>query len=467
MNNVQVFDASKFGSVPANLQAAMAKQGRGDELSAGIAGGFSVISIRGKVFRVKAHGEERVLMDAEGVHPRPSMEVVLVKASEHISKIWYEHGYTEGSSAAPDCFSSTGIRPDPTSPKLQSQTCGPCPHNQWGSRVTNDGSRKGKSCQDSKRLALVPLADLRNEAFGGPMLMRVPPASLAEIKKYASVLNQINFPYYGVATRVSFDYTTEYPALVFSAMRPLTAEEAAVVLELRDSAVTQYILSTNLDEAAVEAGVADAPVAPTAATVFEQPVPVEAVKPSQVGTVANPQPASAPAPAPVVTQQVMAASDDVAPVDPNAEKREAMRAMGLSDAQIDAALGPAPKVPPPVDPNAEKRAAMRAMGLSDVQIDAALGMAPRAGEPPRRTRRSKAEMEALRAQEAAQTAQGAVAAPAQAQTAPTQAAPVQEAVKAEEPQPNGTMSNAATASALPQEFEDMLSGLLPPTPATH
>jgi hypothetical protein len=69
-------------------------------------------------------------------------------------------------------------------------------------------------------------------------------------------------------------------------------------------------------------------------------------------------------------------------LDPSADKRKQMKAMGLTDEQIVAALGPEPKPTPAAPPPDPRIAQMKALGLSDEQINAALGLKPPATPAP-------------------------------------------------------------------------------------
>lgn len=256
------------------ISSAFAGQNFDDDLAAGVTSGFGVVSCRGKVWRIKHRGEERDLMREDGDGPRASIEVVIVKASNVVSKVFYENGYTDGTNAAPDCSSANGLTPDAGSPKRQCNTCAACPKNAWGSRITESG-KQGKACVDAKRLAIVPLGDLRNEAFGGPMLLRVPAASLADMATYGKTLGQLNYPVCAVGTRIAFDVKEAFPKFVFNAIRPLSDAEAHVILELRADPQVERILNEEMAEAAPVA-----PAAPAAQSVFEQP---PAAAPQQAG----------------------------------------------------------------------------------------------------------------------------------------------------------------------------------------
>lgn len=215
-----------------------------DDLSSGIQSSFGIIGYKGKVWSTRYRGDETQLMRDDGDGARGSIEVIILNASKAVSKIWYEQGYVEGSNAAPDCFSNNGVAPEPSSAKPQCATCAACKHNAWGSRITPAG-KQGKACADSKRIAVVPMEDIPNEAFGGPMLLRVPAASLQDLAMYGGKMNQMGYPYYSVATRIAFDPNESYPKFVFSAIRPLKDNEADLVLAMRDGHQVERILSEN------------------------------------------------------------------------------------------------------------------------------------------------------------------------------------------------------------------------------
>src|SRR6478735_801373 len=227
-----------------------------DDLSSGIQSSFGIVGYKGKVWSIRYRGDEEQLMRDDGDGARGSIEVVILNASQAVSKIWYEQGYVEGSNAAPDCFSNNGVTPEPTSAKKQCDTCAACKHNAWGSRITPAG-KQGKACSDSKRIAVVPMQDIPNEAYGGPMLLRVPAASLQDIAMYGGKMQQMGYPYFSVATRIAFDPAESYPKFQFSAIRPLTDDEAELVVAMREGHQVERILSENEFAAAPETPAAD------------------------------------------------------------------------------------------------------------------------------------------------------------------------------------------------------------------
>lgn len=297
--------------------AAVFQGAKGEELGAGIRSGFGIIGYRGKVWSTKYQGEEKPLMREDGDGARASIEVVIVKASGSIAKIYYETGFVDGSTAPPDCWSTNGVTPDGGSPKKQSPTCAGCPKNAWGSKVTEAG-KQTKACSDSKRLAVVPAADMKNEAMGGTMLLRVPAATLKDLKSYGDTLMQYGYPYYGVVTRISFDINEAFPKFVLSAVRPLTDAEAETILELQKSTQTNSILNESVEIAQHE------PAAVVPATPFEQPPAQVQARPTQPAPV---QPATAP-----VAQPAPAAAEPAAA--PEKRKRRTKEEMAAAAAAL-------------------------------------------------------------------------------------------------------------------------------------
>ena len=315
--------------VPTNfgqMSSRFAGQKVENELAAGVASGYGIISYRGKVWRIKHRGEERDVMRPDGDGPAHSIEVVIVRSSTNLSKIFYKDGYKEGSTESPDCFSTNGLTPDASSKAKQANTCAGCPQNAWGSRITPAG-KPGKACSDSKRATVVPLADLTNEAYGGPMLLRIPAASLQDAATYATTLAQLGYPLEAVATRIAFDTKEAYPKFVFSAIRPLTDAEADQVLALRNDPRVTRIL------AEIGEGSTSTMLAVTQQSVFEQP-PHD----PDTGEIKSSAPAPAPAPAPAAKREYKKKAAAPAPAPTPAAEPEAAPSGTSFDDEFDAML---------------------------------------------------------------------------------------------------------------------------------
>jgi hypothetical protein len=215
------------GKVPQKLKSLA---GDNTDLSSGVRGGYSVLSIRGSRWHVKVGDEETTITDSQTGDPVGSLRVVMLKASPNISKNYYAKGYEEGSSEGPTCWSIDGIRPDPSADK-QADSCAVCPKNVFGSRITDAGT-KVKACSDSRRMAVIPEGDFKNDLYGGPMLLRVPASSLTNLATYGKKMDKQGFPYNTIVTRVSFDHSVSFPKLEFNAVRPLTDDEADEIIGL-------------------------------------------------------------------------------------------------------------------------------------------------------------------------------------------------------------------------------------------
>lgn len=318
---------TQFGPVSSRFATAPVDE----SLGAGIASAMPVLSIKGKVFSLKHRGEVTTLMRPDGDGARSSLEVVLVKASQTLSKIFYERGFVDGSTEPPDCWSTNGVTPDATAPKKQAAACAGCPRNAWGSRVTDSG-KQGKACADSKRLAVVPLTDIDNEIYGGPILLRVPAASLNELKSYGDRMHALGYPYYTIGTRISFDVKEAYPKLLFREIRPLTDEEADKVLALRDGDAVKRVLNEAQDfhtsdataekpapklnfEQPTPEPTRQAPEQPKETRHVEPPVPEELAAVKETRRARTPKPEITPAPVqaelPLEVAPSVAPSDDV------------------------------------------------------------------------------------------------------------------------------------------------------------
>lgn len=230
-------------NLPASIADLFTVDAVAEDLSGGVTGGFAIVSIRGSKWRIKHQGNEEPVVNEEG-EPKPSLEVVLVDASPKLSKIYYAENYSEGDAEAPDCSSINGEFPDAGVPNKQSDNCATCTHNQWGSRITESG-KKAKACHDSRRIAVVPLGDLVNETYGGPMLLRVPAASLGDLKTFDSQLRGKGINYRTIGVRLGFDLDASYPKLTFKAVRLLNQDELTIVAEHITSGAAGRVLDQN------------------------------------------------------------------------------------------------------------------------------------------------------------------------------------------------------------------------------
>jgi hypothetical protein len=205
------------------------RQGSGllDAARKGLPPSFAVVTYKGRQFRVKYRTEEHIVRDDRG-RAAGYIDVVVVGVSPNISRQYFARAYTEGDSEGPDCYATDGIKPDAAAPHKQNPVCSTCKWSQWGSRVT-DGGKRAKACQETRRIAVVPLANIENELMGGPMLLRIPPMSLLNLSNYSDFLATKGASFEVVATRIGFDENVAYPRLTFETLDWLSDEQQLLV----------------------------------------------------------------------------------------------------------------------------------------------------------------------------------------------------------------------------------------------
>ncbi len=363
------------------------------DLSGGITGGYGLMKYKGKVWSIQYKGATTALMRDDGDGPRNSIEVVILKANKNLSKIWYEQGYVEGSDAPPDCSSAGGLQPDQGVPKPQSTFCANCPRNAWGT-AANGG--KGKACGDSRRLAIVPLPDIKNEALGGPLLLRVPAASLQDLAAFDQKYSQQGYPYFAIGVRIAFDPAESFPKFQFTAVRPLNDDEGRIVMAMRDGEEVARVISETV--APIQQQIAQpAPAAP----LFEQPAPVAAAPvvapaataaaPSNLAPAVNAaQPAvqqqtgfgpAAVVAEPSTTQQPAAAAAPTPQVEQPAPVVAALAPVTAQPARAMTGFGPAVVEAVPVQAQQPVQTAQAFAGAVDGTVDHPQGAAVSAANP--------------------------------------------------------------------------------------
>lgn len=297
------------------LVALAAEENSFAELTGGVTAGFPVISIKGKVWRIRAKGEEEMLLDDRN-NALPSIDVVMIKSNPLPSKIYYDKGFVEGSTEAPRCFSNDGLKPSDQVDQPINAVCATCPKNQWGSKITEQG-KKARACADARRMAVAFIDDLAEFGKEAPLyLLRIPAASLNPLKDYAEkTLKPKGIPQFALSTTLGFDPQVAHPQLTFRPHRFVSAAEADAVIALRDSEEAKRILAEAVDfepaaggaaaagDEAPLAAVGTAPVSaatPAAATTPPAARPAARQRPAteeEAGMAIAPAPAPAPAPA--------------------------------------------------------------------------------------------------------------------------------------------------------------------------
>lgn len=244
-----------------------------EDMLTGMSRGFPVISIEGKNWSIKRGDTKEIIrrpnVDGE-LEPARSIEVVILRANKGTAKVFYAKKYTQGSVEKPDCYSNDGVAPAADAVNAQAKKCAACPHNQWGSRITDEG-KKAKACSDVKRLAVAA-----PDALNDPMLLRVPATSLGNWDEFVKFVAGRGYAPIQCKTRISFDPEATHQLLQF---KPLGVFGDDVVAEAVQVASTQTVedIIGGTPTAAEETNGSAHEAAPKAAA---KPAPVEEEAPA-------------------------------------------------------------------------------------------------------------------------------------------------------------------------------------------
>lgn len=178
--------------------------------------GLKTLTTKGGVFNIE-YGDYRDMLS------ETTLDVVVLSSNLNRSKTYYDKEFEEGSYSKLTCYSNDGTAPSENAEAPQSKKCAICPHNQWGSRITERGG-KGKACSDSMRLCVAT-----TDNIGDIMLLKVTATALKTLGHYGAQLVKRGVDPKYVVTQLGFDPEKEYPSLTFKAVRFIEEEELKVV----------------------------------------------------------------------------------------------------------------------------------------------------------------------------------------------------------------------------------------------
>jgi hypothetical protein len=282
MSNLTLF--ANGNTLPAHLQ-----QGELDPVTRALMGNNSKrISIKSGVFRMIVGGQE------VAVNEDRAMNVVIVRASEHTSRMFYASKFKDGENVKPSCWSEDSKVPHPSVKNPQASACATCPQNIKGS-----GDNDSRACRFQRRIAVVLENDIRGDIYG----MSIPATSLfgtgegrkMPLQQYARFIGGHGIGINAVVTEMRFDTNSTAPKLTFSAVRPLTSEEWETVRNRMDDpaavdacTMTVAQMDDSPETPAVESepapAPAPAPAKPTGFKVSAATVPPPAAKPQPKAT---------------------------------------------------------------------------------------------------------------------------------------------------------------------------------------
>lgn len=276
---------------PSNLPAYLSSPQDTPNINADVvrAPAFPVLSIKGKQFTLKKDGQKKIITkpnDPDEV--AQSLGVVILRSNLRTS-VLYLKSFTEGDSegAIPDCWTNDGVVPSPHAKAPQSKKCAVCPHRVWGSRVSEDArpgeEKKGRACSDQGRLAIAAPDKLEE-----PMLLRVPPASLKNLREAVKIIDGRKLQYNMVVMKISFDREAASPTLLFKPIGILNDPDYAKAREMYDSEIVRVI--TGLDEDAIPTGDAPAPEGPVSSDELDAAIAAREASDKAKAAAAKPEP---------------------------------------------------------------------------------------------------------------------------------------------------------------------------------
>lgn len=201
-----------------------------DNMTKALAGNTAVkrISIRGGVFRMMVNGEEIAKNENR------AMNIVIVNGNPHVSRQFYAGKYVAGETAAPDCWSNDGEKPDTSIEYPQHTSCEGCPQNIKGS-----GQGDSRACRYQQRLAVLLADDIEGDVFQ----LLLPAQSIfgrgdvdkMPFQQYAKYVGSMGRSLATLITEMRMDSDSATPKLTFKPVGYLSREQWMTAKEKAES----------------------------------------------------------------------------------------------------------------------------------------------------------------------------------------------------------------------------------------
>jgi len=219
-----------------------------ESLAGGIGTSYGIVGYKGKTWSLRYRGETHLFKNAQGELAQ-AIYVALLHAAPGKSKSYFPN-YEDNASDPPLCSSLDGIVPDEGVEQQQAEACAVCPRNVL---KTQPNGRRGKECQDYKRLAVMLMPNATAPMFGEPLLepvfLRVPPKSLNSLAMLEQRMGPkgLGYHYSAYLTKISFvqvdakGQPMSYPQMEFYAVRPFKPDEMTPIKDMRKDPQCQRI----------------------------------------------------------------------------------------------------------------------------------------------------------------------------------------------------------------------------------
>lgn len=212
-------------NLPVNVSQQLAAEAASITSRIGAPGGDRIKVTQKKTFRMPS-GEE---------HPGPINAIIV----DFVSANFFYEGAFDPNDITPPLCAAIGPEPSTLKPyddatEKQCDTCAACPQNQW-----NSGRGKGKACQNTRLLALLPTdADAETDL----MILKVSPTALKNFDGYvASIARSFQAPPIAVVTEISLDANLDFPSLRFGNPQPVDPALLQLALARKEEARTRLL----------------------------------------------------------------------------------------------------------------------------------------------------------------------------------------------------------------------------------
>ena len=242
------------------------------------------LSYGGKNWTVSLNGEATKMMkkDADGDEvPLSVMRVVILGYAPRRGRAYYPGAYDKDKPGTPECWSDDGEKPNASITDVSfdgwTGKCKDCPMAAKGSRITDSGA-KSTACTQHRMLAVVPANDLNFTPLRLKLAITsdydgkspdLEAAGWFAFSNYTDMLRKQGIMHTGaLVTKMKFDPDTDYPKVIFSPDKWLSAEQIAVIGPISKSDAVKSLLSgtwtpAGADGKQIEGEVAETPVATT------------------------------------------------------------------------------------------------------------------------------------------------------------------------------------------------------------
>ena len=222
-----------------------------DDVTKALSGGGSQvkrIALGNNRFVLKVNGAEISKTNSD------KLEVVIVNASKHISRVFYAKAWDPKADATvPDCWSNDGEKPDASIAEPQSATCMGCPQDIEGS-----GQGKTKACRKNRRIAVALASDLGGDVYQMTLQSKSifydmkDPGDLEHMpfNQYAKYVGSQGYNLINLVTEMRFDEDSTVGKLFFRPVRFLEKHEWEQAKKLSEtpasrSAITMTVAQTD------------------------------------------------------------------------------------------------------------------------------------------------------------------------------------------------------------------------------